>query len=838
MTDKLHQKKPRTIGSRLKSALFGVRTASRRTEEALPRIERFKLMYGRFREILALNDSVLELIADMEDKLSGRAPFAMEPIYQRLQRAMLDVVMMVKNLNQLAEGRYRKLYDTLGRINAEIEKEYSSPREVAPGPLVVPLEKVRTSDALLVGAKMANLGEVGSLGFNVPRGFVITTSAFAKVLSFNGLWESVLKLEGVIELYGAHSLEHACRQVQGSILSAALPPELEEALFNAYDELAGSDERLVAMRSSAVGEDSAASHAGQYYTELNVARDLLLDAYRTVIASPYKPTAVAYRYERGLTFSESVMAVGCVLMLEPRCSGIMFSRDFGDPGADRIVISVTPGLSVGIASGKRGAEELIIDMTHEAGLPRSNVLEESELRALIEASRRLEEHFGCPQDTEWLIDASGVLYVLQTRPMVAAPVEEGPPDEVPADARILLEGGRTASFGTGCGEVFQVRSENDFERFPDGAVLVARHSSPTFSRVMSKCSAIVTDVGSPTGHMAILAREFGVPAIVGLEGATSVLEPGMPVTVVASACRVYGASALQVRAGRRELRAPLADSPVVRHLRRMARLITPLNLTDPSSPEFSPEGCRSLHDIVRFVHEKVYEIMFRFGDMAARDRDHSFKLDVPLPIEIRLFDVGEGIDGSARDHVTLKPEHIRSIPMKAFLSGLLDPRIKWDQPRNVSAKGFLSVLGESMAAPPARSQKVGSVSYVVISDRYMNFSTKAGYHFSTVDVYCGESQNKNYIHFRFAGGGAGLERRARRVRFLSEVLTNLDFKVQSRQDFLVARLEKYDQAFIAERLVDLGRLTLCSRQLDMLMDTDSSPVFFARAFLRGEIERF
>jgi len=241
---------------------------------------------------------------------------------------------------------------------------------------------------------------------------------------------------------------------------------------------------------------------------------------------------------------------------------------------------------------------------------------------------------------------------------------------------------------------------------------------------------------------------------------------------------------------------------------------------------------------VRFVHEKVYEIMFRFGDMAARDRDHSFKLDVPLPIEIRLFDVGEGIDGSARDLALLKPEHIRSIPMKAFLAGLLDPRIKWDQPRSVSARGFLSVLGESMAAPPAHAQKVGSVSYVVISDRYMNFSTKAGYHFSTVDVYCGESQNKNYIHFRFAGGGAGLERRARRVRFLSEVLSSLDFKVQTRQDFLVARLEKYDQAFISERLVDLGRLTLCSRQLDMLMDTDSSPAFFARAFLKGEIERF
>jgi len=172
------------------------------------------------------------------------------------------------------------------------------------------------------------------------------------------------------------------------------------------------------------------------------------------------------------------------------------------------------------------------------------------------------------------------------------------------------------------------------------------------------------------------------------------------------------------------------------------------------------------------------------------------------------------------------------------MEGLLDKRIRWDQPRPISARGFLSVLGESMAGPPAEAQKVGSVSYVVASDRYMNFSTKAGYHFSTVDVYCGESQNKNYIHFRFAGGGAAVDRRSRRVQFLSEVLNSLDFKVQAREDLLTARLEKYDHTFICSRLTDLGRLTMCSRQLDMLMDTDASPQFFAQAFLGGEMERF
>jgi pyruvate,water dikinase len=148
------------------------------------------------------------------------------------------------------------------------------------------------------------------------------------------------------------------------------------------------------------------------------------------------------------------------------------------------------------------------------------------------------------------------------------------------------------------------------------------------------------------------------------------------------------------------------------------------------------------------------------------------------------------------------------------------------------------VLGAGIAAPPHEAREVGRHSYAVFSDRYMNFSTKAGYHFSTVDTYCGASLSKNYIHFRFDGGGAAPDRRARRVQFLSTVLRALDFAAQPRGDALVARLEKYDRETIQSHLRQLGRLTLCARQLDMLMDSDESPEFFARAFLAGDFATF
>ena len=307
-------------------------------------------------------------------------------------------------------------------------------------------------------------------------------------------------------------------------------------------------------------------------------------------------------------------------------------------------------------------------------------------------------------------------------------------------------------------------------------------------------------------------------------------------TVDAAACRVFD-DRIPYQASRARVPS-IIESPALERLRRTARLVTPLTLTDPASADFHPGGCLSLHDVTRYVHEKALEAMFHYGKMASDSEDTSIQLEAKLPIRVEIFDVGGGISSAALPQARVRPEHILSIPMRAFLEGLLEPRIRWDLPRPVSVRGFLSVLGESVAGLPPDTSEIGRVSYAIISDRYMNFSTKAGYHFSTIDTYCGKSVNKNYIHFRFVGGAAVEERRRRRVQFLSKVVRALDFAVQVKGDTLMARLDKYSAAGIQSRLVTLGRLTLCARQLDMLMDNASSPDVFAQAFLSGEWHKF
>jgi pyruvate, water dikinase len=802
-----------------------------------PRATRFRVLYERFREILILNDATLQLIADLEDALSGRTRFAHDVMHRRLRKAALDVFVMVKNLNQITDGKHAELYEAIRRVNALLEQALPAVQQTVTGPVTIHLADLRVTDAPLVGLKMAVLGELTSIvHVPVPDAFVVTASAFDTFMGDNELWEKAGRLETIFEAHGAESLASACSEVQSAILCATVPLPIRDEILDRFDALAAGQPTLVAMRSSAIGEDADSSHAGQYHTELLVDRGRLLDAWRSVLASAYSPGAVAYRFERGLPSSEARMAVGCMRMVAARCSGILFSRAFQSPDEDTIVISATRGLAAGLASGEQVAEEIVV-RDHLSSAMREGCLAPEEIQALARIARELEHYFGKPQDIEWAIDASGILFVLQSRAMVVTRPQPSPAPHVGDLARAIASGGLVACPGAASGPVALVASDVDIDRIAKGAVLVAHHSSPAFSRAMQRCAAIVTEVGSPTGHMAILAREFDVPAIVGLPGIMARLSQDQTITVDATSCCIFD-GLLPLPQADRAGRPPKPEGPPVIALRKSAELVTPLHLTDPLSIEFAPQRCRSLHDITRYVHEKVFEVMFHVGDIAESDRQGVLWLDAHLPIRVALYDLGGGLAPSAARRERAVLADVASTPARAFLDGLTDARIRWDQPRPVSPRGFLSVLGEGIAGPPPEAQQVGRTSYAVLSDRYMNFSTKAGYHFSTVDAWCGESLNKNYIHFRFERGGASSERRQRRVRFLDSVMSTIGFATRVREDTVVARLQKYPREVIADRLADLGRLTLVSRQLDMLMDTDASAEHFARAFLAGRFDLF
>jgi pyruvate,water dikinase len=179
-------------------------------------------------------------------------------------------------------------------------------------------------------------------------------------------------------------------------------------------------------------------------------------------------------------------------------------------------------------------------------------------------------------------------------------------------------------------------------------------------------------------------------------------------------------------------------------------------------------------------------------------------------------------------------EDIASLPFRALLKGMTLEVFQQPQIRPVSLGGFFSVMREQMMAPPlAGNERFGERSYAIISDKYLNFSSRVGYHYSVLDSYCGPEDNMNYITFSFKGGAADDTRRSRRVRAIAMILQNLDFVVEVNGDRVDARFQKYECPLIEERLDQLGRLLLYTRQMDMLMHSETSVEALAKNFLEG-----
>jgi pyruvate,water dikinase len=361
--------------------------------------------------------------------------------------------------------------------------------------------------------------------------------------------------------------------------------------------------------------------------------------------------------------------------------------------------------------------------------------------------------------------------------------------------------------------------DEEVANIPPGAVVVARQPAAKLVLVMDRIAAILTAVGSPTDHMSILAREFRVPTLVEVGGATRVLHPGQVVTVDADAARVYPGLVPELLESRARPDLELERNPVFEKLRRILKKATPLNLLDPNSPDFEAGRCRTLHDITRFAHEKAMDAMFALDvDQSLRPGACS-RLKTDLPLTLFILDLGGGLRVPGQPWVT--EDDILSRPFRALLRGFHHPQIRWAGQVAPDLKGFISVFANTMYDLGKAEKGLGGKSFAVISDRYLNFNSRLGYHFAILDAYLSEEKNDNYISFQFKGGAAGVERRERRARLLSEILDYLGFKVQVTGDMVRARMVKYSLLETEQTLELVGLLSAFARQLDLALTNEA-----------------
>ena len=828
----------------------------------------FNSRYKDFKELLQANADLAGVLAALDQAQRGDKSMDVGQVRKNARRAVVFSERMATALNHLANGGQTALLRTVRALGARIETELSQHAQGDVAQLVLSLDEVDASMAYSVGGKNANLGELRNmLAMPVPRGFAITIQAGNMfLLRTPGLFKSIYDLLRSVDPDKPQDIALIARQVEQRLLAAPMPPEVETALLGAWDAAFGTGADVVAaLRSSAIAEDGVQSFAGQYRSILGVTRQDLLMAFRQVMASLFSARALAYRAGHGYALDATGMGLCCLEMVRAKAAGVAFSRHPVDLRSNCVVVNGLWGLGEMVVDGSGTPDQWLVSratgkivkaaIAHKemrlrlsrtpGGLVEGLLepvpdalrdvpcLSDDQARALARMVLDLERHYQYPQDMEWAVDEDDQIVLLQTRPMGLDSTAELATAPALGHLRPLLADGDVAARGVGCGPVTPVAEGEDMTHFPEGAVMLLAHSSPNAMTAMRRAAAIVAETGSLTGHMASLCREFGVPTVMNLPGAMSLLAPGQVVTVDALSGRVYDGEVPELLPLRLVRPRSRTDSPALMLLRRVAPYILPLHLVDPQAATFSPEHCTSLHDVMRYAHELSYSQMFQISDsVSEKDAGLACRLAAPIPLDLYIIDLGGGLHASGATTVT--PEDVCSAPFRCLLRGMLSPAVQAHGPRPVNMRGFLSVMSQSVIGGNQESgARFGQRSYAIISDRYLNFSSRVGYHYAIVDSWCGETLSKNYVRFEFAGGAAGNAQRERRVRCIGLILKELGFTVEITGDRIRARFQKYPRHDLCTRLDQLGRLLIMTRQMDMLMVDEAAVQTYATKFLNG-----
>ncbi|WP_319778249.1 PEP/pyruvate-binding domain-containing protein [Maridesulfovibrio sp.] len=827
--------------------------------------------YDQFRLLIQANTKTHEHIAELEEALRGFHPYGMHYVRALCTRISVSTYKMIRHLNELNPEPYGRLFDRFNEIQELVSQQIKPVNYSGEGELVLDFDRVGRDQADLCGPKMAMLGEAGkSLGLKIPAGFVVSTVAFRKFMAQDGLQTEIDRIIQATDFDDRDEVFQVSSKVMQLIISTEFSEEISTAIMDGYKrlrDLLGRDVRL-AVRSSALGEDvEGAAFAGQYRSILNVESGSLLMTVKEVMASKYSMQAMAYRNNRGLRDEDVAMSVGCIEMVDPAVSGVAYSRNPVNVRDENISIYSVWGLPRAVVDGStetdefavsrgkslRVVESRVVDKCEKyicdsgEGICRTELLDNcrvdpslTEEQAVLVAgvAVRIEEHFGPPQDIEWALTDSGEFYLLQCRPLMLLNDETGLSAATLELPDPLLSGGRTASPGVGVGPVFPIRKTADCFSFPDGGVMVLKQALPNYAALLDRCSAVISEHGGMAGHLANVAREFGVPALFGVRGAMDSLREGQVVTVDADGRGIYS-GAVETLLSEKPRKRLMRGSPVQAALRKAARHIVRLNLTDPDGPDFRPSKCMTYHDIMRFCHEMAVREMFGFGISDKYIKAASKQLICNVPKQFWILDLGNGVrpEGEANDSCVLM-EHVESIPMRALWAGM--QAVPWDGPPAIHGKGLMSVMFEATMNPNlnvASRSSYTQKNYFMISKNYCCLQSRFGFHFCGVESFVGDRTSENYASFQFKGGAANPERRRLRAKFIGGILDEFDFRVRIREDNMNARLEGVGSKDMEYHLKILGYLITHTRQLDMIM-TNPAQVEHYRARFFKDFEIF
>lgn len=781
-----------------------------------------RFLLRTFKRILECNTTVLERMGQMDRALGGEYVFDKAFLESSVRDVCSLTNRVVYHLNGMAGEGYVDLYDTFLGVKDALEDVLSGGMGSLAGRRVLPFGEIGWEMEPLVGLCNVGLAVLGrKMGLPAPDGLAVTVT-------------------GMNELMGA-ARDDVLAEVKNGVdelfVRLGGPTKLELTLVAAGTEGAGralgsiqadSTESVVrAVLAFALGSPPARPEASK------------TTGTPSGVPPAAPPLAVCVRPSPEAVVTGTLQT----LAYDPNLPPAMFLAAHAPsdpPAGDRYWLSRGAPhnpLRTRIASkdGKRplpGGQPL--DVSTGRNLRGSAWLLPAQSALLAELGLAAERALGGPCLLSWVLSPGGDIRLTGVEPVASAfPEWEGQGDgtllELPNEADRLLAGGQIACGGVGAGPVVLIDEDTAPGSVPLGAVGTARAASPALSRIVPRLGALLAEVGTAASHLATVARENRIPALFGLKGAAS-LVAGTLVTVDADQGAVYrGVNESLLRQAALQ-GASTGSEPEYLMLRRLLRHIRPLNLVDPQSQDFDPDHCRTCHDIIHFAHEKAVDLLLSmdaFGQQGGLGSPR--RLDEELPFPLGIVDVGGGLAGKSGGVVL---SGVESVPLRAFLDGLLLQDTRRQVPARLSLSDIMAGLERTSRALSGQPESVG-LNLAIAARDYANITLRLGYHFSVVDAVVSKRPEHNFVYFRFAGGFADKDRRARRAGLILGVLERLGFRASLKGDLVVGKKKIMEQEEAEETLRFLGALTAYTRQLDVELASDTHVEHFTRRFLEA-----
>jgi pyruvate, water dikinase len=768
----------------------------------------------RYQHVLSPYDEAMDLMAEFEMREHTADTLKMDAVKRLYDRLQLAVQKIIVALGDLGDSRCGDLLKTHQHFDRHTTPLFDPALSLPAHPILVSLQDIHAEMAPFVGHKAAHLAAIGNtLNLPVPQGFVLTARAFDGFMTENELPGMIDAYLRDLSLENAGHIDERCEAIRRLILEAPVPRKIEAAIQDQLRQWQTNHEQPIyaAVRSSAIGEDTEVSFAGQFATLLNVPARSVLNAYKEVLASKYNSGAVLYRMRCGHDDRTTPMAVIIMAMVDARASGVVYTRNPSQPEQADLQISAIRGLGEYLMSGD--SAPYVIGVCRRTGritthhtarqshwitaLPQGGTrlerlapedqkhppIDNASARCLADWGERLEQHFGSPQDVEWAIDNARHLYLLQSRSLgLDAPPPPESTDVLPLESLSVLHvGGRKACSGIVTGRIYHAGPVLS-EAIPADSILVIPKAGPEYASTIARVRGVIATKGSAASHLASVAREFGVPMIVDTGLAPDRWHQGQWVTLYADNLTVYAG---RIPAGGGRSSQPLSDpfeSPLRRRLRALSNRITHCHIDAPTEKPLSDKAF-TIHDLIQQAHGFALETL------------HTRRTETGNPVQaIHWTGANVATDFNLRPVSAPSIKPVGNQFLKAFWSGLSWSHRKTATDRRLLIDGYAFMADASL--------------YVT-----MPFDRQP----SMLDVCQLSGHAPDHIRLRVVGGTGPYYHRCLRTRFLAEVLEELGFSLHIKGSLLDASVASDNFAHSLDLLHHTGRLLAFSRKTDPML---------------------